>query len=84
MHTGDHGSGRTCGIQGREAIDEETKRIFRSKLSVAAFAVDCQLRLAAPMQLRLQDPMLRDVALKAVTEQAENEQQALRSLLTPA
>jgi hypothetical protein len=73
-----------AGMQGREAIDEETKRIFRSKPSVAALAVDCQLRLAAPMQLRLQDPMLRDVALKAVTEQAESEQQALRSLLTPA
>jgi hypothetical protein len=72
------------GMEGREAIDEETKRIFRSKPSVAALAVDCQLRLAAPMQLRLQDPRLRDVALKAVTEQAESEQQALRSLLTPA
>ena len=73
-----------AGMQDREAIDEETKRIFRSKPSVAALAVDCQLRLAAPMQLRLQDPMLRDVALKAVTDQAESEQQALRSLLTPA
>lgn len=73
-----------AGMLGREAIDEETKRIFRSKPSVAALAVDCQLRLAAPMQLRLQDLMLRDVALKAVTEQAESEQQALRSLLTPA
>ena len=73
-----------AGMQSREAIDEETKRIFRSNPSVAALAVDCQLRLAAPMQLRLQDPMLRDVALKAVTEQAESEQQALRSLLTPA
>lgn len=73
-----------AGMQDREAIDEETKRIFRSKPSVAALAVDCQLRLAAPMQVRLQDPMLRDVALKAVTDQAESEQQALRSLLTPA
>jgi hypothetical protein len=73
-----------AGMQGRETIDEETRRIFRSKPSVAALAVDCQLRLAAPMQLRLQDLMLRDVALKAVTEQAESEQQALRSLLTPA
>jgi hypothetical protein len=71
-------------MQGSEAIDEEMKRIFRRKPSVAALAVDCQLRLAAPMQLRLQGPMLRDAALKAVTEQAESEQQALRSLLATA
>ena len=71
-------------VQGGEAIDAEIRRIFRTHPMVAALAVDCQLRLAAPMQLRRQGSPLRDAALAAVTQQADSEQQALRSLLTPA
>jgi hypothetical protein len=72
-------------MQGREAVESEMKRLFRSKPWVAALAVDGQLRLAAPpMQLRLKGSVLRDAAVDAVTEQAESEQRAVRSLLTPA
>ena len=71
-------------VQGGEAIDAEIKQIFRTKPMVAALAVDGQLRLAAPMELRRQGSPLRDAALAAVTEQADSEQEAVRSLLTPA
>jgi len=36
------------------------------------------------MQIQLGGSVLRDAALEAVTEQAESEHQAVRSLLTPA
>ena len=71
-------------MQGGDAIDAEIRRIFRRKPVVVALAVDGQLRLATSGQLRLQGSVLRDAALKAVTEQAESDHQAARSLLTPA
>lgn len=71
-------------LQGREVIDAEMRRIFRSKPVVVALAVDGQLRLATSGQLRLQGAVLREAALKAVTEQAESDRQAARSLLAPA
>lgn len=75
---------RIGALQDGQAIDAEMRRIFRSKPLVAALAVDCQLRLATSMQFRSPGSVLRDAALGAVTEQAESEQEALRSLLTPA
>ena len=69
-------------MQGAEAIDAEMRRIFHGRLVVAALAMDNQVRLAAAMQL--QGSVLRDAALEAVTRQAESDQQAIRSLLTPA
>jgi hypothetical protein len=71
-------------LQGGDTIDAEIKRVFRTKPMVAALAVDGRLRLAAPMRLRTQRSPLREAALAAVTEQAESEQEAVRSLLTPA
>jgi hypothetical protein len=71
-------------IRDGETVDAEMKRIFRAKPLVATLAVDAQLRLAAPMRVQLGASVLRDAVLEAVTEQADSEQQAVRSLLTPA
>jgi hypothetical protein len=68
-------------MQGREAIDAEMRRIFRSKPVVVALAVDGQLRLATSGELRLQGAVLREAALKAVTDQVESDRQAACSLL---
>jgi hypothetical protein len=68
-------------MHGGEAIDAEIGRLFHTKPLIAVLAVNREIRLATSNPLQLKTLALRDAAVRAVTDQAESEQQAARSLL---